>query len=161
MGGECYRFIRIQKSTALTEAAKKAYKEVVLPLLVEAVSAWVASMADEEKNEWKVNASTSSGILVEYTKKGYLGTISDWPYDLFCPTSLDLSLDRPYYILSVGWQHWSYGSTLDPMEEIAESLMSILKKSPPELKSLLDEEQEDSIAADLGFDEPFGGREES
>eukprot|EP00798_Chlamydomonas_sp_ICE-L_P002149 gene2149-18199_t len=153
MGGECYRFIRIQKSTALTEAAKKAYKEVVLPLLVEAVSAWVASMADEEKNEWKVNASTSSGILVEYTKKGYLGTISDWPYDLFCPTSLDLSLDRPYYILSVGWQHWSYGSTLDPMEEIAESLCPPQKSH---LAQICVREQETVSAADLGFDEPFG-----
>lgn len=52
--------------------------------------------------------------------------------------------------LEVGWQHRKYGSVLDPTEAIAKPLMDVLLADDI-LRRVLDNDEEDNIAADLGY----------
>jgi hypothetical protein len=143
MGGECYRFVELlrnkhNKETLIPELAKKAYKEIVLPQLVAAVSTWKAK-ADFEDVKWQVNADVSTGIHIVCADGELVHNIA-----IICPPALD-------YSLSVGWRHHRHGRSLDPKYSIAETLMDILlspRESPQLLRALLCEDEEDKIVDD-------------
>ena len=71
--------------------------------------------------------------------------------NLFRGISLPLQLveesDRALW--TVGWQHRSYGSKLDPSYELGVTLSKILRQDTV-LCKMLRWEEEDNIAADLG-----------
>jgi hypothetical protein len=51
--------------------------------------------------------------------------------------------------LNVGWQHRRYGSLYDPKYKIATKFMDLLMNS--DLRSIIEEEEEDNIRSDLGM----------
>eukprot|EP00959_Pyramimonas_sp_CCMP1952_P208192 4355135-Pyramimonas_sp.AAC.2 len=167
MGGECYHYVRAVGSALMStvtateqavdvELAKQAYKDVILPKLLAAVTAWKAKErideiekvdddagADEgdrlrlaSSHAWQVEADSSTGIRIS------VGTAShgrDFHSDIIvCPPTLDGSL-------RVGWQHRcldpdvsaSYGISEDPKHSIAETLMQILLQESPQVLRLL------------------------
>lgn len=122
----------------LTELAKEIYASTVLPQLVQAVNSWKTEISLLGAR-WHVRADLASGIHIQYVP----GPGSrECFHDIVCPSLLDEKL-------SVGWQHRSYASVIDPKYEIAQTLMGILMSSPRELRELLRDEEMDEVANDL------------
>lgn len=150
MGGECFRYVKLKRTGSaearlLPEPAKEFYASTVLPQLVQAVDSWKGENVLSAC--WHVKADLSSGVHIRYAPEHGNRECSA---DIVCPPSLDETL-------SVGWQHLSYASIIDPKYAIAQTLMGILMRSPRELLELLQDEEMDEVRNDLcGLPDTYG-----
>ena len=132
MGGECYKFLKC-RATSPTPDQQKLY-ERILPHVTEIVEEWKKSMGSMTGRDTRQN-DTDQYIFIGSSV-------------YCCPIELPLKLSTK---VKLGWQHRRYGSIRDDNQEIADKIIELFLPHVKELEMELDEE--DCIAADLGYDD--------
>jgi hypothetical protein len=140
MGGECFRYCRLKANVVVTDKENRIYQELLSSIMSE-VKLW---FAEQNSEEWVAIFDGEHAVELQVKEREYLEGIIVLPKEL-------------NHSLNVGWQHRKYGSIRDPKYEIATIIMNLLLKS--DLKSLIDEYEEDNILSDLGmYDYDYGHR---
>ena len=138
MGGECYRYCRLVPNVTITEKEEKIYQELLMALIPE-IKSW---LVEEDPNDWVAifdgGCRLSCSLQVE--QREYLKG------EIILPKQLNHSLE-------VGWQHRCYGSIRDLKKYIATKIMDTLMES--DLRTLIEDLEEDNIACDLGMDDGY------
>lgn len=135
MGGECYRYCSLKPGVSVTEEENVIYQGL-LPSILADLEVW---FANEDPGRWTVTFDGDTNALELQVKDDKL-----FEGKIVLPKHLDHSL-------RVGWQHRHYGSDLDPKYDVATKIMDSLTKS--ELKSIIEDDEEDNVANDLGLND--------
>ena len=106
MGGECYRYCKLKSLVLVTNKQESIY-QTLLPVIIEKVKNF---LQNQPSNDWIAVFDGNNALELQVKNQKLFERKIVLPYNL-------------NHALDIGWQHFSYGETIDPKCEIADEQM--------------------------------------